>query len=112
MEPDAADLLNRGLMCVHMLAIVLAGAGGIFGALKARKDGAAGLGPLLMAAGFGLAAAVAVWFGLFEALLGESLDWSILQPLLVLGMMGDFVATLVLLAGLALLRGRVAGGES
>lgn len=104
-SPQASELLESATLCMHMLLLVLASAGGIFGALKARKVGAPGAGPILVAAGFGLSVAMGLWTLAFGVVPGSVFEWSDFRRILnLLGMLIELGAMALLVVGFALLK--------
>lgn len=102
--PSASELLDSATLCIHMLLLVLASAGGIFGAVKARKAGAPGVGPMLVAGGFGILVAMGLWTILTGVVPGAMWEWSDFRRILnLLGILLELGGTAALLVGFALL---------
>lgn len=101
---DGSSLLSMGVLCMYMITIFLGSLGGIFGAVRALKDGAPNPGPAIAAVGFGLVALVAMWESLLQLLSTTEIGVETLQWLFRASVIFDLVATAVVLAGVALLR--------
>ncbi|MCA9607397.1 MAG: hypothetical protein KC619_17445 [Myxococcales bacterium] len=112
-SPSATELLDSATLCMHMLVLVLACAGGIYGALKARKAGAPGLGPMATAGGFGILLAMGLWTILVGVAPSSVWEWSDFRRILnVLGILLDLGGTAALVVGFALLTPAKSEGAS
>jgi len=102
---DGPGLLSTGVLCFYLFTIFLGSLGGIFGAMRAMKEGAPNPGPAFVATGFGLFALVAVVESLLQVSTlsdsmrgGTALSWFYRLSMLI-----DLAATAAVLVGIALL---------
>lgn len=106
-------MLHTLLGCVQTLTLIFACVGGVFGALAAKKRGAPGPAPMIVAVGFGIYLAVGAWFGLFELIPQSVLEWGLLRrAMLMLGMLTELLCLGLLIVGVALLKPPAASAEA
>lgn len=99
------ELITSGSLCLYMVAFFFASLAGVYGALKARGDGAPDPGPSVMALGFGITAFLTLWVSVFEGTPNSVWAWSTFRTTLAsLSAPLDVIATGLVLVGLALLR--------
>ena len=104
---STGELMMRAVQltaCLHTLGILVAMGAGFFGAARARKIGAPGLGPMILAFGVALLGATALVFFFVEILLADALGHDWFMVFAFFGMLMDLLGSAAVLAGILLLK--------